>query len=113
MARWSIDEVPGLDEAERAWLKDQLQGFSITRRQIFDEDGLHVIADDGYEIEIRSSWGEKARELRLGRSQIHEQLAIQRLRKLGQSRASGLHGLFYPGATPPQEVLFQAALYFD
>ena len=113
MASWSIDEVAGLDEAERAWLKDRLQGFSIAGRQIHDQRGLHVIVDDGYEIRARSRWGGEAPELRLGRSQIHEHLALQRLKELGQSRASGLHGLFYPGATPPPEVLFQAALYFD
>jgi hypothetical protein len=113
MARWSIDEVPGLTEVERAWLKDRLKGYSVNGRQILEEDGLRITADDGYEIQTSGGWGGSPTELHLGRSGIHENLSIRRLRELEQSRADGMRGLFYPGATLSQEMLFQAALYFD
>jgi hypothetical protein len=113
MAHWSIDEVPDLTDTERAWLRDRLAGYSVNGRRILDEDRPRIVVDDGYEIQTSGGWGEEPRELRLGRSAIHEDLAKRRLNELEQNRASGIRGLLYPGATPSDEVLFQASLYFD
>jgi hypothetical protein len=101
-------ESPRLSDSEYAHLVDV--AISWSSRGFSDPFRARVMVKDGYELHISYS-GDTDQVFVVGRARLHEQMALKRL-STRQRSERGLHGLFYPTATPSRSVLHQAALYF-
>ena len=71
-----------------------------------------LLVTEGYEFHQTSLPGsDHAWVLVVGRSGLYERIADAALRT--KSRRRKLRALYFPGATPSQELLHQSCLYFD
>lgn len=99
------------DSAQRLSTEHEKLLQTLLKNWVAKYRDIPVIVTDGYELHATHS-GDDCWKLIVGRNRLYEKQGELALLERFKQRDS-LRALYFPGATPSDELLFQTTLYFD